>query len=92
MSILTSDSFLITWSVSLGFVCIPLKLIATGTNILICNIGICIGIWGLASAYIVHWKQMNPNHNTRKHEIYANVAVFVSVPCFLLLNYLFTLR
>ena len=87
MNILTSDPFLITWSTSLGVVCVFLRFIATGSNLYICDIGMCLGVWGVMSAMITHWKQVNPHHNTRKCEIMANVVVLTVIPCMLVLWY-----
>ncbi len=90
MGILTNDPFLITWATSLGIVSFFLKFIATGMNIYICDIGMCIGMWGVASAVINRWKQMKPHHNISKYELFANVVVLFIVPCILLLWYVFT--
>ena len=88
MSILTSDSFLITWSMSLGVVCFLLKFITSGANLIICDIGICLGVWGSASAFITRWKQMRPHYDIRRCEMFANIVVFVSVPCILMFRYM----
>ncbi|MYF97635.1 hypothetical protein F4212_00660 [Candidatus Poribacteria bacterium] len=90
MGILTNDPFLITWATSLGVVSVFLRFIATGMNIYICDIGICIGIWGAASAIINRWKQMKPHHDIRKPQFIANVVVLFITPCLLILWYLFT--
>ena len=90
MGILTNDPFLITWATSLGFVSFLLRFIATGMNVYICDIGMCIGMWGIVSAVINRWKQVRPHHNIRKYELLANVIVLFITPCLLILRYVFS--